>query len=218
MKSRQLIERLDINDVKYLPLQLDVEYKSDGDSPPTITERYYVADKDGNRIAEYVDKNIAKYVVESMNINHYSKKTKGIRDELKHEVIGTIVIDGEVVPKDSEVLPYMDVSSVVRYRKNADYNRYVNKFNRDRSKLWSIREDGNLNDTDIFLVILFYVARDNNKNIGDCIATIIDGLTESHILSYRRGVRVYGIAKSAFIKTDKNYRTEIYMMEWSKPL
>lgn len=215
--NMKLVDKLTDMDRAVLPLHRLSKYVSDNGLPPTLVETHLVHDKDGNVVCECKDKAMAEYIVNSMNMMHFSKKTALARGELKDEVIGTIVIDGEVVPKDEKKYPVMGASAtLVEYRHNADYRRYIGKFKKDKAELWTLRDDEPIRDRDVYLVVLFYVGNRFNKNIGDCIATVVDGLTNARIVSEFNRARVSAIAKSAFVRCDRGHRTEIYLMRYGK--
>jgi len=201
-----------------MPVKAETKYYSDGNMPPTLTPFHVVTSKDGEILAQCDSKEYADYIQETMNFHYYSRRMMDVYDKIKDDVVGTIILDGEVVPKSEKVIPYMDTSSVVRYRPSGDYTQFINKFCKSNSKLFQFKEDGPLRNLNLYLVILFYVSSDYNKNIGDCIAAVMDGLEKSHIISKRNKVQVYGVAKSAFIRTKTGQRTEIYLMNWGGKL
>ena len=212
----KLVDKLTAMDREHLPVFRLARYISNGEAPPVLTEKHVISDRQGNILCECDDKDTADYIVQTMNMTHFSKKTQLAREELKDEVIGTIVIKGEVIPKDDKHYPYMDTSSVVRYRRNADYRCYVGKFRKTAAQLWTLRDDQPIDDAEVYLVILFYVSSAYNRNIGDCISTVVDGLIDGNVVKASRRARVSGIAKTAFVRCKDNHRTEVYLMRYGK--
>lgn len=201
-------------DREVLPVKRVPRYESDNGCPPRITETHEVHDSHGSIMCQCRDRKTAQYIVDVLNIVHADKQTAIARRELRNHVVGTIVVQGEIIPKDHKWYPRLDDDSVVRYIRSADYRQYLGKFTKDKAKLWSMNLNRPYKGARIYLSVVFHVSKAvDTYNIGDCIATVVDGLIHAKVVNGGGDVAVAGVLQSGFRKCEAGYeRTEIIVM------
>lgn len=210
-KPVRFADYLSESDNEYLPLKCfeDVIYDNESRTKSKMV-LYNIYDRNDNVLCNCENRKQARYITSSLNATYISKKVQSIRKDITDEVLCSFIIDGEVVPKSEKIYPYTDEDGIIRFKKSKVYRDYISKA--IKNKEWVYRAQERIRNVDIYLVALFYVKSDYNLDIGECLGTITDVITESGMVKRDNNVRLIGIAKAQMVISKDNQRTEIFVM------